>query len=172
MQGATPFPSLTQCEMMSPKCSLHLGSDHTGTTYRARPFSFSYVLFWASLVAQSVKNPPATQETQVQFLVWEDPLEKEMATHSSILVWQNPILDRGTRRATVHGVARVRHDLATKPPPASSVPLCKAEGIKADSLLLYVLREMRCIVVTAQNVYYRRASPHPTLAELVAQILT
>ena len=42
----------------------------------------------ASLVAQSVKNLPAVQETQVQFLGWEDPLEKEMATHSSILAWK------------------------------------------------------------------------------------
>ena len=40
---------------------------------------------WASLVAQLVKNLPAVQETQVQSLGWEDPLEKEMATHSSIL---------------------------------------------------------------------------------------
>ena len=39
----------------------------------------------ASLIAQSVKNLPAVQETQVQSLGWEDPLEKEMATHSSIL---------------------------------------------------------------------------------------
>ena len=38
----------------------------------------------------SVKNLPATQETQVQFLGWENPLEKEMATHSSILVWKVP----------------------------------------------------------------------------------
>ena len=37
------------------------------------------------LVAQMVKNPPAMQETQVQFLGWEDPLEKGMATHSSVL---------------------------------------------------------------------------------------
>ena len=44
----------------------------------------------ASLVAQSVKNLPAVQETQVQFLGWEDPLEKEMATHSSILAWKIP----------------------------------------------------------------------------------
>ena len=44
----------------------------------------------ASLVAQSVKNLPAVQETQVQFLGWEDPLEKEMATHSSILAWRIP----------------------------------------------------------------------------------
>ena len=40
-----------------------------------------------SLVAQSVKNLPAMEETQVRFLDWEDPLEKEMATHSSILAW-------------------------------------------------------------------------------------
>ena len=44
----------------------------------------------ASLVAQSVKNLPAMQETQVQFLGQEDPLEKEMATHSSILAWRIP----------------------------------------------------------------------------------
>ena len=40
------------------------------------------------LIAQSVKNLPAMQETQVQFLGWEDPLEKEMATHSTILAWR------------------------------------------------------------------------------------
>ena len=39
---------------------------------------------WASLVAQLVKNPPAMQETLVEFLGWEDPLEKGTATHSSI----------------------------------------------------------------------------------------
>ena len=37
-----------------------------------------------------VKNPPAMQETQVQSLGWEDPLEEEMATHSSILAWRTP----------------------------------------------------------------------------------
>ena len=41
-------------------------------------------------IAQSVKNLPAMQETRVQFLGWEDPLEKEMATHSSILAWRIP----------------------------------------------------------------------------------
>ena len=39
-------------------------------------------------MAQVVKNPPAMQETQVQFLGWEDPLEKEMATHSSTVAWK------------------------------------------------------------------------------------
>ena len=43
-----------------------------------------------SLVAQMVKNPPAMQETWVQSLDWEDPFEKEMATHSSILAWEIP----------------------------------------------------------------------------------
>ena len=44
----------------------------------------------ASLVAQSIKNLPVVQETQVQSVGWEDPLEKEMATHSSILAWKIP----------------------------------------------------------------------------------
>ena len=45
---------------------------------------------FASLIAQLVKNLPAMQETRVRFLSWEDPLEKEMATHSSILAWRIP----------------------------------------------------------------------------------
>ena len=48
----------------------------------------------ASLVAQMVKNPPAMRETWVQSLGWEDPLEKSMATHSSILAWRIS-MDRG-----------------------------------------------------------------------------
>ena len=44
----------------------------------------------ASLGAQVVKNLPAMQETQVQSLSWEDPLEEEMATHSRILTWEIP----------------------------------------------------------------------------------
>ena len=47
-------------------------------------------LTWASLVAQTVKNPPAMKETWVQSLGWKDPLEKRMATHSSILDWKIP----------------------------------------------------------------------------------
>ena len=48
------------------------------------------VVLRASLVAQTVKNLPAMLEMQVQSLGWEDPLEKEMATHSSILAWEIP----------------------------------------------------------------------------------
>ena len=47
-------------------------------------------LLWASLVAQTVKNLPATWVTWVRFLGWEDPLEKGVATHSSILAWRIP----------------------------------------------------------------------------------
>ena len=45
---------------------------------------------WASDTAQLAKNLPAMQETWVQSLVWEDPLEKGKATHSSILAWRIP----------------------------------------------------------------------------------
>ena len=61
-------------------------------------------LFWASLVAKSVKNLPAMQGTQVQSLGWEDPLEKEMATHSSILAWRIPWTEES--EATVHRVVK------------------------------------------------------------------
>ena len=56
-------------------------------------------------MAQMVKNPSAMEETQVQSLGQEDPLEKGMATHSSTLAWKTP-MDRGAWWATVHGVAK------------------------------------------------------------------
>ena len=56
------------------------------------------------LMAQQVKNSPAPQKTWVQSLVWEDPLEEVMATHSGILAGENP-LGGGTWWATVHGIA-------------------------------------------------------------------
>ena len=46
---------------------------------------------WASLVAQLVKNAPAVQETWVQSLGWQDPLEEGVATHSRILAWRIPM---------------------------------------------------------------------------------
>ena len=64
---------------------------------------------WASLITQLVKNLPAMQETQVQFLGREDTLKKEMATDSSIPAWEIPWADEpGGLQST--GVARVRHD--------------------------------------------------------------
>ena len=61
------------------------------------------------LVAQLVKNPPAMQETWVQSLGWEDPLEKGMATHSSILVWRIPWTEEPDRLEST-GLKRARHD--------------------------------------------------------------
>ena len=63
-----------------------------------------YYLVGASLVAQAVKNLPAMLQTWVQSLGGEDPLEKEMATHSSILAWW----------AQSRGSQRVGHNLMTK----------------------------------------------------------
>ena len=59
----------------------------------------------ASLVAQTVKNMPAIQDTWVRSLVWEDLLGKSMATHSSIPSWRIP-MDKGALQATVQRIAR------------------------------------------------------------------
>ena len=63
----------------------------------------------ASLVAQTVKCLSAMQETQVRPLSWEDPLEKEMAAHSSILAWKIPWMAEPGRLPSM-GSQRVRHD--------------------------------------------------------------
>ena len=64
-------------------------------------------------MAQTVKRLPVMRETQVRSLGWEDPLEKEMATHSSILAWRIPwTKEPGGLQST--GLLRVRQDLATK----------------------------------------------------------
>ena len=60
-------------------------------------------------MAQIVKSLPAMQETQVQFLCWEDPLEKEMDTHSSILAWRIPWMEDHLRLQSM-GSQRIRHD--------------------------------------------------------------
>ena len=60
-------------------------------------------------MAQTVKNPPAVQETQVRSLGWEDPLEEGMATHSSTLAWRSPWTEEpGGLQST--GSQSVRHD--------------------------------------------------------------
>ena len=64
---------------------------------------------WASLVAQLVKNSPAMQETWVRSLGREDPLEKKMATHSSILTWRILWTDESGGLQSM-GSQRVRHD--------------------------------------------------------------
>ena len=73
-------------------------------------------LLWskmAFLVAQKVKSPPAVQETRVWSLGQEDPLNKEMATDSSILAWKIPWTEKPGRLQSM-GSQRVRHNWATK----------------------------------------------------------
>ena len=65
--------------------------------------------YWASLIAQLVKNLPAMQETWVQSLGWDDPLEKRMATHSSMLAWRIPWTEEPGRLQSM-GLQRVGYD--------------------------------------------------------------
>ena len=85
-----------------------------------------------SLVAQQVKNPPAKQETRVQSLGWEDPLEKGMATHSSILVWRIPWMEEPGGLQSV-GSQRVRN--TTQRPTLSLSPPFRAIFTAADPFL-------------------------------------
>ena len=87
----------------------------------------------APLVAQLVNNLPAMQEMQVQSLGQEDPLEKEMATHSGILAWEIPWTEEPSELQSIE-LQRVRHNLVPKPPQS---PQC---GI--------LLSEIICIVFT------------------------
>ena len=61
---------------------------------------------WTSLAAQTVKRLPTMWEIWVQSLGWEDPLEKEMATHSSILAWKIPWMEEPGKLQSVRGVAK------------------------------------------------------------------
>ena len=102
MQMVTMVPGqggwFSQCA--SPNSSIPGSARSTG-----EGIGYPLQYFWASLVAQLVKNLPSMQETWVQALGWENPLEEGMATHSSILAWRIP-MDRGAWWATVHEVAK------------------------------------------------------------------
>ena len=63
----------------------------------------------ASLVAELVKNLPTMQETQDRSLGWEDPLQKEMTTHSSTLAWKIPWMEEAGRLQSM-GSQRVGHN--------------------------------------------------------------
>ena len=71
-------------------CAQEYRAENKSKTFVFSLNSLSMPCTWASLVAQIVKNPLAMRETWVQSLAWEDPLEKGMATHSSILAWRIP----------------------------------------------------------------------------------
>ena len=88
-------------------------------------------LFVTSPVAQMVKNLPAMQEIQVQFLGGEDPLEKGMATHSSILVWEIPRTEEPGGLQPMR-LQRVRRDCVANT--SLSGCLCGKEGLECCSL--------------------------------------
>ena len=69
-----------------------------------------------------VKNLPAMQETWLPSLDWEDPLEKKMITHSSILDWENPRTEEPGELQSM-GLQRVRHNLETKQRPSQHLPV-------------------------------------------------
>ena len=73
-------------------------------TFPGEGIGYPLQYFWASLVAQTVKNLPAMWQIWVRPLGWEDPLEEGMATHSSILAWRIS-MDRGVWQAIIHGAA-------------------------------------------------------------------
>ena len=79
-----------------------MGSQRVGLG--STTFTLAFPYFGASLVAQSLKRLPAVRETWVQSLGWEDPLEKEKSTLSSILAWRIPWTIQSM------GSQRVRHD--------------------------------------------------------------
>ena len=82
------------------------------TLYYPKIYIYLTIYLRTSLVARTVKNPPAMQETQVQSLGWEDPLENGMTSHSSILAWRIPWTEEPGKLQSM-GLQRVRHDWAT-----------------------------------------------------------
>ena len=92
-----------------------MGLQKAGWVAAPHPFLYELVHLvhssshYSSLVAHTVKHLPTMWETQVRSLGREDPVEKEVATHSSIPAWRIPI-DRRAWQTTVHGVAESRQD--------------------------------------------------------------
>ena len=88
------------------------GQTGHGKSVSLSPSCTGFIFSGASLVARRLKSLPGMWETWVRFLGQEDPLEKEMATHSSILSWRIPWMEEpGGLQST--GSQRVRHDWAT-----------------------------------------------------------
>ena len=106
--GAVPFKLLKVCKYYA-SVFFHMSAFPFFSEYFERSLQF---LSLSSLVAQRLKCLPAMRETRVWSLGWEDPLEKEMATHSNILTWRIPWREEPGRLQSM-GSQRVGHDWAT-----------------------------------------------------------
>ena len=91
------------------KTNLILGETGRGRNWEVGIDTCTLLYERGSLLAQRVKHLPAVQETPVQFLGQEDPLEKEMETHSSTLAWKIPWMEEPGRLQSM-GSQRVGHD--------------------------------------------------------------
>ena len=88
---------------------LHRALGNSSSVFLKKHLLGAYHVQTSPLVTQTVNNLPAIRETQVQSLGWEDPLEKEMATHSSILAWEIPWTEEPGGLQSL-GSQRVGHD--------------------------------------------------------------
>ena len=86
--NAWRIPQTEEPGGLGPQCCKQ--SDTTSATQRAHTHTHTHTKYQAPLVGWTVNNLPAIQQSQVQSLGWEDPLEKGMVTHSSILAWRIP----------------------------------------------------------------------------------
>ena len=103
--GDLPSPGIDPASLASPVIPALAGRFFTTVP----PLFRSYLMLpRASLLAQLVKNVPGMWETQVQFLGWKDPLEKEVATQSSIFAWKIPCIEKSGRLQSI-GLHRVEH---------------------------------------------------------------
>jgi len=93
-------------------CLLIIIKCRCAKTY-STPLISADITNWASLVAQWQRTLLPMQETRAQSLGWEDPLDKEMAIHSSILAWEIPWTEESFRLQSM-GLKRVGHDWTTE----------------------------------------------------------
>ena len=122
----------------------------------------------ASLVAQRLKRLPPVQETWVRSLSREDPLEKEIATHSNILAWRIPWTEEPGRLQST-GLQRVRHDWATSPSPSSYyTTLCFAISVHFKMITMINLVMICHHTKTSHNYWL---SPHTVCFILTTHLL-
>ena len=134
-----------------------------------------YIYSFHLLLAKQVKHLSTVQETRVRALGWEDPLEKEMATHSSTITWKIPWTEEPGRLQSI-GSQRVGHDLATSLSLSPytrhcSEPCCCSVAKLCPILLLgpmdyslaisYVHEIFQAIVLESVVISFSRGSPRP-----------